>query len=413
MKSVYKNSFLNLSSNIFGNFLFFLSFVIYSRVLGAELLGIFQLEYLILVVAPIILISFNDYALSYYIGKNNDQGEKDRYFTLSLITSYFIAIIFIVLIWLLKDFLFSHVFKISPEHLAESFLLLKYFLLYFFVQILLNIVKSLMLGLGEFEARFNLIFISRFFSSIFSVAFLVYFNRLSLISLGLFVGSLFALLYALFYLRKKSFKLRGDIGRESAVKFFHYGRATFLINLGTQTGDWLDSFFIAIFMSSDFVGVYAVAYNIFNQVIRFPKMLSESIFSKLAQGRDGQIGESLVRVRNLSFLIQTPLALLFLFFSKDIIFLVYGDTYVEATQVLSVLSIAILFSPFWVANMALLARKKAGCMAKAVLSSAALNVALNIFLIPSFGLLGAAWATVASFSFYYLLSNLYLSKIKM
>ncbi len=404
----YKKSIYNLLANLSAGFLLFLSFLFYARFLNASSFGVFQIEYLLFLFVPIVFLSFADYSLAYHIGASQDKKDESEFFSLSLNITYFLSFFYLLIIFSLKSFLLLKVFHIDNNLYPEAIKLFYFFALFFLLQVFINNVKSLMLGRGEIKERFILIFLHRFFLSFLSVLFLFLFKELYFVSLAYFLASFFALFYSIFYLKKIGITWKMIFPRQKAKKFFHYGKSGFLINLGTQSSDWLDTFLIAFFMSPDFVAFYAFAYNIFNQLIRIPKMISEPYLSEMIKADTEKSFYYYKKARNLLFLIQTPIFLVLFFYSLPILKIFYGKNLPLSAGVLKILSLVILFSPLWSLNMFFLARNKASLMARSILFSVLLNLILNLVLIPNFALNGAAWATFVSFLFFYILGYLNL-----
>ncbi len=408
--SIAKNIILNFSANTLGNLLFFAAFIIYSRLLGPQLLGIFHIQYLLVIIIPIVFISFIDYSLAFHLRQAKAQSDKAQYLTISLLLSYLIGVFYAVFIFCFKKFFLTDIFKIPIVHQRQSFLLLKYFLIYFLIQIFISNIKSVMIAEDDFKNRTILIFIYRFFVALTSVLFLYFGGLLSYISLGFLIGSLFAFTYAFVYAFKKRYRLSRFSSRQ-LYNFLRYGQATLLINLGTQISDWIDSLLLAILLNPETVGLYAVAYNVFNQVSRFPKIISEAVFPKMVKATREELSLLVKKLIRIIAIIQIPLSCLFFFFGAKIITIIYGPAFNRVGIVLKILSLPLFFSAYWSANMVLLSQNKPSKMAKSLFVSLALNIFLNIILIPTLGLAGAAVATSISFLVYYFLSNYYLKQI--
>ena len=223
MSDFKKKSFFNLSANLLSSFFLFLSFVFYARFLGVSSFGIFQIEYLLLAVLPIIFISFTDYALAYYIGKSKNTQEKSLYFSLSLNISYLIGFLYLMFLWLFKDFLFFKIFHIDKNLNTSSTWLLLYFSLYFLGQIFINNVKSLMLGESDIKERFKLIFLHRFFLAFLSVFLLFFFKKLRFIGFGYCITLFFSFSYIFYYLQRKKIFYVFSWQKNKLKNFFQYG----------------------------------------------------------------------------------------------------------------------------------------------------------------------------------------------
>lgn len=96
-------------------------------------------------------------------------------------------------------------------------------------------------------------------------------------------------------------------------------------------------------------------------------------------------------------LIQLPVVIALVVFPKQIINLVYQGKYAENWPILAILGGLALVRPFGsIFSTAGAAMNKPQYSFWSILISALVNVTLNIFLIPSMGGIGAAWATVAA-----------------
>jgi O-antigen/teichoic acid export membrane protein len=86
-------------------------------------------------------------------------------------------------------------------------------------------------------------------------------------------------------------------------------------------------------------------------------------------------------------------------FGRTAVSLIYGDAFSQAADILTVHCIAAL--PYLhgeLRNTVLVVEKKSYSSAKAALCGVLLNVALNFWLVPTHGALGAAWATAIAYT---------------
>jgi O-antigen/teichoic acid export membrane protein len=90
-----------------------------------------------------------------------------------------------------------------------------------------------------------------------------------------------------------------------------------------------------------------------------------------------------------------------LLFPENVLTLVFGPDYIEAKRALQILSLGFLIgTPFMSSGHTLIAMGKTHFLMWASISAAIVNIILNVTLIPSFGIEGAALATAISWSFY-------------
>ena len=109
------------------------------------------------------------------------------------------------------------------------------------------------------------------------------------------------------------------------------------------------------------------------------------------------------------FSISLPLFMVFFIFPESILSLFFGEQYVPAAIALQILSVGFLFHTFLGANgQTLLVIGKTRLMMWITLMATVLNIILNIFFIPKWGICGAAFASLIS---YFVINTLYSIKL--
>ena len=154
------------------------------------------------------------------------------------------------------------------------------------------------------------------------------------------------------------------------------------------------------------VGPYAVAYDFVQQAIgpvmnvlylaAFPGLVR--IYEKEGGGaarlQVHMLGTKLVAL-------GLPVTLAVGFFSKDIANLFFGAEYRQiAVEVMPILAFAIFIAAFkcYYLDIVIQLRRSTKSLAYSAMMMAAVNITLNLILLPSFGVIGAAWATLIAFS---------------
>jgi O-antigen/teichoic acid export membrane protein len=80
-----------------------------------------------------------------------------------------------------------------------------------------------------------------------------------------------------------------------------------------------------------------------------------------------------------------------------VIELAYGESYETSAELLFWLSLALFFvMPNYILTQAAIANNKSGLYAWITVVTSIGNVSMNLYLIPQYGAVGAAWATIAS-----------------
>ena len=159
----------------------------------------------------------------------------------------------------------------------------------------------------------------------------------------------------------------------------------------------IDTIFLASMINEESVGYYTAAFNVFMGLLLVPLALNKVYFPNFIDyfSEDRKRAVKLFKIYNKYFILYSFLTLLILlFFSDYIILILYGDAFSTSSHVLSLLSLAI---PGMVLNRhykySLLALKENKYYFKITFVGTCLNLTLNYFLITTYGIIGAVYAT--------------------
>ena len=146
-------------------------------------------------------------------------------------------------------------------------------------------------------------------------------------------------------------------------------------------------------------GKYAAAYRVMEAFLVFPSILGQSILPLMS--RRGSDGEQLSRLINgaIRFLLltMTPVVAVAAYYGQSIMGTVGGDAFRGSGRPLEVLMVAGLVSSVdIVLGLAIISLGRQGRALWLNVSGLALNVGLNLALIPRYGATGAASATLIS-----------------
>lgn len=161
-----------------------------------------------------------------------------------------------------------------------------------------------------------------------------------------------------------------------------------------------DSTILGLLRTDYEVGLYSAAvkiYTIIKNVLAASIMVLIPRFSILLNKSDkAEANKLFTSIFNILTLILIPATLGLFMESKNIILIVSGEKYIEASNALKLLSIATMFSlyAYMYTQCILIPIKKEKIVFKATLLSAIVNVGLNFVLIPSWGINAAAFTTV-------------------
>jgi len=162
-----------------------------------------------------------------------------------------------------------------------------------------------------------------------------------------------------------------------------------------QMLSWIDVLMIGYFRTASEVGIYSTAVPTAALLLFMPSALATLflpvITAAYAKNRTEDIKRVYLRVTKLTVVANLPLVLIMMFFSKDILGFFFGGVYSEGALSLSILAIGYFVSSAVTTSNAILNMTKntKSLMTIAIISTA-INVALNYYLIPIYGITGAA-----------------------
>lgn len=185
--------------------------------------------------------------------------------------------------------------------------------------------------------------------------------------------------------------------------------SAFLISVYMQ----IDVIMIKNMLGNNEAGLYAAAIKITTLFYVIPIVITSSVYPAILKAK--KIDEKLYYKRfeklfDFSVLFMLPTALLITFFADFIIDAIYTDTFSMAASVLAIHIWAAVFVFFNNIQMKWYITEDLQKLALIRIAIAtALNIVLNIFLIPLYGINGAAFSTLIAFAFSGYLGNFFLS----
>jgi O-antigen/teichoic acid export membrane protein len=173
--------------------------------------------------------------------------------------------------------------------------------------------------------------------------------------------------------------------------------------------------FIDHYFSLKEVGIYSLAFRISSIASIIPAGIFTAfspIFYRFAN--DKQQMQKREEIKQLTKTIVYFTALLCFsisLISKEIVIIFFNTTYVEAIQIIPILILSILIvniGGFY--NLMIYQNKKTGVVMTISIFGAVLSLGLNYLLVPTFGMIGAAWASVLTAAFILYFKYIYAKK---
>jgi O-antigen/teichoic acid export membrane protein len=229
---------------------------------------------------------------------------------------------------------------------------------------------------------------------------------LTLVLIFLGVG-LFALLYGVIAgvvvkIALTWLALETSFGRPSldvARSLVDFSRYNVGINVSNLAYSWLDTLVLGLFVSKELVGVYEASWKVSVIASMGASALATTIFPRVSrwhsEGRLDEIEELFTTTTTYALLLVVPATVGAAVLGADFLRLVY--LFEVGGLVLAILvGEKIVQAVRLVAQQVLLGLDRPRTVFRVMFTSLAANVALNFVLVPRYGLLGAATATVST-----------------
>ncbi len=182
-----------------------------------------------------------------------------------------------------------------------------------------------------------------------------------------------------------------------------YGFWIFLIGTGSIVFAYADTIFIGYFMTNGDVGIYCTAYQFTSLAAFLSVAIATTLTPKISHWSANNLMEKIspVVTRGITFslILAVPVAFGGILLSERLLYFFYGADFAAGSTVCSILFIMQIISVFTLLlGVALTASDHARQAFYATGIAALLNIALNITLIPILGINGAAVATLISYT---------------
>jgi PST family polysaccharide transporter len=184
-------------------------------------------------------------------------------------------------------------------------------------------------------------------------------------------------------------------------KLLEAGWPVMLSGISIMISTRIDQVLIGQTLSDKQVGIYSAAVRIAEIWYFIPIGIAGSTFPLLVESKQQSeqlYYQRLQQLYNVLILLAISFALIMTFLSGPIVRLLYGHAYLGSAKILSILiwsGITVSFGCAWSNWMLLENRTRMMFVVQVV--TAAINVVLNLILIPRFGIVGSAYATLISY----------------
>jgi len=179
----------------------------------------------------------------------------------------------------------------------------------------------------------------------------------------------------------------------------------------------IDQVMIKEIMDERAVGLYSVAVKLSGIWLFVTVAITQSVFPALVETRrkDRQFFiERLQLLYNLLIKISIVVSILYVIFAEYFVVLLFGDEYVESVQIVVIYIWSIVFVFLSNGSWGFYLNENLEKFSSIrLIVGAVINIVLNIYFIKIYGLLGAAYATIISYSISGYLINFIFKKTRI
>ena len=188
-----------------------------------------------------------------------------------------------------------------------------------------------------------------------------------------------------------------------------YGFQSYLGNLLAFFNYRSNLFLINFFLGPSAVGIYSIAVGLAERLWLISQTASTVLLPRVSAATDPEWRRRFTPlITRTVFIMVFPAAILLGFFARPLIVLLYSEAFLEAAQPLQILLIGIVtFSLSRVLAQDIAGRGYPLLNTYTSALALAVNIGLNLLLIPLWGIKGAAWASAVSYT------ALFISKLML
>jgi O-antigen/teichoic acid export membrane protein len=228
------------------------------------------------------------------------------------------------------------------------------------------------------------------------------------------VGTLFLLIFIFISRDYFCFVIRDYV--KTTKELVKFASQLFLANAAWMANTNADKLLVGYFLMDTDLGIYAIALAIASGLLVIPGAIGTITYPAIAEyhgkGQHEAIEILVNKSMKYSLVILSILGISIIVFSKDIILLLLTPEFLPAVTPLTILTLGIIFFGSWGAvGSTFSSVGRADITWKICSVDLVVGVSLDVLLIPSFGICGAAIGTVGSLVTEVILSIIMLKKV--
>lgn len=351
-----------------------------------------------LLVAPIILIKLNTAFCIFLPGESDLQIKKSRYFSIFLLCIPIFFILWFSIVFYKKQL--SVLIFNTDTYSTEMPLIALYFILVSWSTLSIDFFRGL--SKLKLAASFNWIR-----SGFLSLSFLVYslIDTSLNLKIVLFVYCFIELLISISSFLFISFEFKGipvKIEFKSLSSYFHYSLPLMPYMILAWINDNIGKFIINHMMTLEDAGIYGFNYSMVSRLFFLNYVIGYTLFPYISkywnEKKPEKVSQYLRNSFSLGFLLTFPLALGLIATAPTIVTLLSGNNYEVDIVLIGILSLGFFFMVFYSIYSYLIDLSRKTIWFNFILIiTGTVNIISNMFLIPTYGIYGAALSLMASY----------------
>ena len=187
---------------------------------------------------------------------------------------------------------------------------------------------------------------------------------------------------------------------------WQYGAPMIGVTVGAMVLSVSDRYMIEWLLGTDAVGIYSAGYAIAERSIRGIASIlmiaaTPIIFKTHTEFGDTKTRQLIHKMLKTYIMVLLPAVCGLSFLSGAVVEMLLGDLFISASQVIMWVAAGIFFHTLGLYfNLSFQLKNKTLQLFHSYMFAAILNIVLNMYFIPKFGVIGAAWATCISYFLY-------------
>lgn len=349
-----------------------------------------------------------------YLKKKNDLKRILQLHKYNLKIKIIISIILITIIITCKGWLSNNYFK------SNNFLeLVPLFILMTISSFILLTYKVLFVSQQKVKI-YQGIEVFKLFLHLITITTLIFLNNFNLYTLfasyAIITTACYTLYIPLFQREFSKLKIKNkNVNPLNKKIFWKQSTSLFLGNSISFLIGNIDIILITYMLSTNDVAMFSNAMAIVSIIIGLLLNIFKSIFiAQVSSLRDNytKIKNMLKIIYDSTVVCVIPIVITILFYNKELITLLFSDKYVTGNTVLLILISGVIFKILYTHNInVLLGLEKIQNRNKLFLFALGQNIILNILLIPTYGIMGVAMATLSTWIVLFFTSYKYIAKM--